>query len=207
MQNGVKIKYMVGGIVGMLLLVGCAIFILSRVVEQHLRKQLSNISPAVRLKFQAVHVNLFSSSVSFDSVTASYTPYNSSPHYRHEVQISNVSLQGIRFLKYLFNRQLQARSLLFTNGNIVFDKFLLDKRDSAQTDKFQKVQVPFQLISIGNIELKGITFLLHSNKANTLIAMGDLAVNQVQLNLRDSAFDFETLDCTLSRITVANPIA
>src|SRR5439155_24978426 len=77
-------------------------FILNIVIQRRIKEQLSAISPALQVKFSAIHVSLISSFVSFGNLDINFIPYNDRPQNKHHIYFRGVSLKQISFLKFLF---------------------------------------------------------------------------------------------------------
>lgn len=157
-------------------------FILNAVIQKKIRQQFMNLSPALVINFSKVHANILSSSVSFDSFDVNFLPYNSRKQFKHHLYFSTVSLNGISFLKFLFNKKLEATELLLDNGRIQLDSFLLDKKDSAQSQVFDQVNWPFKKLYIRNVESKKMQVILHSESNDRLLTKGSIALSGVSMN-------------------------
>ena len=144
MKKGRKIKTVLVIVFGVVLAIALAGIILNNIIEKRIRAELSNISPALQVNYSSVHAHIFSSSVSFDSLEIRYIPYSSLPDNRHSLQFSTATLKGISFYKFIFKKTLGARNLLFEDGNIRLDKFLIDNKDSAQDEIFPDADLPFK---------------------------------------------------------------
>jgi hypothetical protein len=175
-------------------------FILNTVIQKKIRRQLTNLSPGVQIKFASVHTHFLSSSVSFDSLAINFIPYNSLQENRHTLYFSQASLKEISFLKFLFNKKLVAENLSLEDGVIQLDQFLLDKRDSAQLAILRKIEWPFKKGFIRNVELKNVKAFLHSDKNNQLLATGDIKIGGVSLDKPGEKPGFKSLDLRLSGI-------
>ena len=119
-------------------------FILNAVIQKKIRQQFTHLSPALVMNYARVHANIFSSSVSFDSFDVNFIPYSTREQNKHHLYFSTVSLNGVSFLRFLFGKKLEATELLLDNGNIQLDSFLLDKKDSAQTDVLSQIKWPLK---------------------------------------------------------------
>jgi hypothetical protein len=205
MKNGRIRKVVLKVIFTASLVVIAVFFILKSVIQKKIRQELTSLSPAMQVKFSSIHINLFSSSVSLDSLDVSFIPYANRRENKHVLHFSQVSLKGISFLKFLFSKNLSVNNFILDEGNIQLDQFLLDKKDSAQAKIFTEIKWPFKKLFINNIELKNATTFLHSSRADQLLAKGDLAIGQVKMNSDDSIFHFAAIDCSLSGISYAIP--
>ena len=205
MKNERKIKIVLIVIFGIFLVIALAVIILNNVIENKIKKELAHISPAFQVSYSSVNANLFALSVSFDSLEINYIPYSSRPQNRHSLQFSHTALKGISFYKFLFSKKLAAGNLLFEDGKIRLDKFLIDHKDSAQDEILSNARIPFQNLSINHIDLKRFAVFSYSNQVNQLLAKGDLALGQFQLNIHDSVLHFATIDFNLSDINYGLP--
>src|SRR6478609_8036753 len=205
MKNERKIKIVLIVIFGIFLVIALAVIILNNVIENKIKKELAHISPAFQVSYSSVNANLFALSVSFDSLEINYIPFSSRPQNRHSLQFSHAALKGISFYKFLFSKKLAANNLQFEDGTIRLDKFLIDHKDSAQNKIFSTAHIPFQTLSINQIELKRFAAFSFSNQVNQILAKGDLALGQFQLNINDSALHVATIDFNLSEINYGLP--
>ena len=135
-----KIKQVLKAIGLICIILVAGYFILNSVIQKKIRQQFANLSPALLLKFSNVHVNIFSSSVSFDSLDINFTTYNTLQQNKHHLYFPQVSLKGISFLKILLSKKLTANHLFLDEGNIQLDSFLLDKKDSAQSGVLRQIE-------------------------------------------------------------------
>src|SRR5712672_1020936 len=127
-------------IVAAFVIIAAAFIILNGIIQKKIRRQLTQLSPAIQVKFSAIHSNFFSSSISFDSLRVSFIPYKNMQQNQHRLLFTKASLKGISVLKILFNKQLVAADLLLENGNIRLDQFLIDKKDSAQSEVLKEIE-------------------------------------------------------------------
>jgi hypothetical protein len=166
-------------------------FLLDTIIKKKIRQQFNDLSPALHIKYSRLHTNLFSSSVSFDSLVIYFTPYNGSQQNQHELFFSEASLKGISFLKFLFNKKLDATTLLLDKGNIHLDSFLLVKKDSAQSEIFHQIKWPFKKFSISNIKLRRSEIFLRSQNNNRLLTNAEMFFDKVSMNQfgKDPAFE------------------
>src|SRR5262245_12352666 len=112
-------------IAGIILVFIVVLFSADAVIEKKIRNQFSELSPALQINFSRVKSHFFSSSVAFDSLQISFTPYADRKDEQHVFLFTNVSLKGIRFLNFLFHKQLDARDLLLTSGEIQLSRSLI----------------------------------------------------------------------------------
>jgi hypothetical protein len=179
-------------------------FILNAVIQKKIRQQFTNLSPALVINFSKVHANILSSSVSFDSFDVNFIPYNIRKQHRHHLYFSTLSLSGISFLKFLFNKKLEVTQLLLDNGSIELDSFLLDKKDSAQTKVFDQANWPFKRLYIRNVELKKMQVVLHSESNDHLLTKGDIALGGVSMNKPGDVPVFNNIGIHLSDLDYAS---
>jgi hypothetical protein len=199
-----KIKRAIKVIVIVCLVLVTGFFILNSVIQKKIRQQLTNLSPALVMNFSKVHANIFSSSVSFDSLNINFIPYNERQQNRHHLFFSSASLNGISFLKFLFSKKLEASHLFLDNGNLVLDSFLLDKKDSAQSQVFDQVKWPFKKLYIRNLDLKKMQVILRSESNDHLLTKGDIALSGVYINKPGDVPVFNNIDVRLSDLDYAS---
>ena len=205
MKNVRIIKIAIKIIVAASLVIVAAFFIAKGVIEKKLRQELTNLSPAVQIRFSSAHVNMFSSEVSLNSLEINFIPYANQQESKHVLYFPQVSFKGISFIKFLFSKELAVNTLQPEGGNIHLDQFLLDKKDSLQTNIFTAIKWPFKKLLIERLELKRTTIFLHLNRAEQLLAKGDLVIGQVKMNNPDPALRFVSFDCNLSSISYGFP--
>ena len=199
-----KIKRAVKIIVIVCLVLITGYFILNAVIQNKIRQQFTNLSPALVMNFSKVHANIFSSSVSFDSLDINFIPYHNRDQYKHHLYFSTVSLNGISFLKFLFGKKLEATELLLDNGSIQLDSFLLDKKDSAQSNVLGQVKWPFKKLYIRHVELKKMQVILHSESDDHLLTKGDIALSGVYMNKPGDIPVFNNIGVHLSDLDYAS---
>jgi hypothetical protein len=156
-------------------------FILNAVIQKKIGEEFKNISPYLLVKFSRVHANIFSSSVSFDSLGINFIPYNSRRENEHYLYFSTVSVRGISFLKFIFNKKLQATDIFLDDGNIRLDSFLIEKKDSAQSNIVNEIKWPFKKFYAGTIELKNTTVSLHAGNTDQRVATANIRVDGVSI--------------------------
>jgi hypothetical protein len=199
-----KIKRAVKIIVIVCLVLITGYFILNAVIQKEIRQQLTNLSPALVMNFSKVHANIFSSSVSIDSFDINFIPYHNRNQYKHHLYFSTVSLKGISFLKFLFGKKLEVTELLLDNGNIRLDSFLLDKKDSAQSNVLNHVKWPFKKLHIRNVKLKKMQVILHSESNDHLLTKGDIALSGVYVSKPGDVPVFNNIGVHLSDLDYAS---
>ncbi len=185
-------------ITGLILVTGY--FILNAVIQKKIRQQFTGISPFLATKFSKVHANIFSSSVSFDSLDINFIPYSERQQNRHHLSFSSASLNGISFLKFLFNKKLEAADLLLDNGNIQLDSFLLDKKDSAQLNILSELKWPFKKLYVANVELKNTKVSLHSENGQQQLAKANMIFKGVSISKPGEQPSFDDIDLQLSDV-------
>jgi hypothetical protein len=169
-------------IVGICLVFILALFSADTIIEKKIRSQLSEISPALQLKFSRVKSRIFFSTVSFDSVQLSFTPYADHKEERHVVVFKNVSLQGIHFLSFLLHKKLVAKDLVLGGGDFQLNRSLLERRDSIQIQMIRELKWPFTSLSIDRIQLRQSTFFLRSAQADRLLARGSASLRGIDVD-------------------------
>jgi len=154
-------------------------FILNAVIRNQIRQKLTNLSSSLAIRFSKVHADIFSSTVSFDSLDIKFIPYYNRQQDIHHLSFPRASLNGISFLKFLFSKKLEARDLLLCEGNIQLDSFLIEKKDSAQSTVLREITWPFKKLYITNVELKKANISLHSENEERKFANADVTVKGV----------------------------
>jgi hypothetical protein len=174
-------------------------FVFDLILKEKIRQQLTDLSPALQIKFTSLHTDILTSSVSFDSVDINFTPYKSQQN-KHHLSFAKATLNGISFFSFLFHKKLRADNFLASKGNIRLDSFLLEKKDSTQSDIFKEMKWPFKTLSIGKVALDEINILLHSSRSDQLLAKGDVALRNVSENDPGNAPSIEAVDLRLSDV-------
>ncbi len=173
-------------------------FSLNAVIQKKIRQQFTNISPSLVIKFSKVHANIFSSSVSFNSLDINFIPYSERQENQHRFYFSTVSLNGIGFLKFLFSKKLKATDLVLDNGHIQLDSFLLAKKDSAQSKIFSEIKWPFEKFYARNVQLKNSEVFLHSETSDQRIAKAEAGLKDISINQPGEKPSFDDLAFQLS---------
>jgi hypothetical protein len=197
-MNRRKTKYVFKVIVIVSLILIAGYFVLNAVIQKKIRQQFTDISPFLAINFSKVHANIFSSSVSFDSLNINFIPYNNREQDKHHLYFSTVSLDGISFLKFLFNKNLEATDLLLDKGNIQLDSFLLAKKDSAQSYILNEIKWPFKKLHFRNVELKNTEVVLHSENADRRLARANVRLKGASINEPGEKPSFDDIDLQLS---------
>lgn len=180
-------------------------FIINAIIQKKIRQQFTAISPSLVIKFSKVHANIFSSSVSFDSLDVNFIPYANRQENRHHLYFSTVSLNGVSFLKFLFSKKLKATDLLLDNGHIQLDSFLLVKKDSAQSKVFNEIKWPFEKFYAGTIQLKNSEVFLHTENSDQRIAKADAGLKGVSINRPGEKPSFDNIAFQLSDLNYQSP--
>ncbi|TMI81943.1 MAG: hypothetical protein E6H10_10535 [Bacteroidetes bacterium] len=204
MKNRRVIKVGLVFIVGICLIIIAALFSVDAIIEKKIRSQLSELSPALQIKFSRVRSRIFSSSVSFDSLQISFTPYGDHKEEQHAFLFTKVSLQGIHFLNLLFHKKLVAKDLLLAGGSIHLSRSLLEARDSAQMEMIREMKSPFRNLAIDRIQLRQSNIFLHSARDDELLARGDVSLRGVAVDKPGTRPVFSGLDVNLSDINYAS---
>lgn len=173
-------------------------FVSNIIIQKKIKQQFDDLSPALQIKYSKLHADLFSSSVSFDSLTIHFIPYSNRQQNQHHLFFSRASLKGIGFIKFLFSKKLEAAKLILDTGNIQLDSFLLEKKDSTQSEAFQKAKWPFKTLSIGSMELKSTQIFLNSQGNRQLLTTAKLFLEKISINHPGSDFNFEKVGIHLA---------
>lgn len=169
-------------------------------VQKRIREQLAKLSPAVQVKFSSLHADIFSSSISFDSLSVKFTPYQTRQQNSHYLFFPSARLGQISFLKFLFNKNLVAANLNLDGGTVQLDQFLLDKKDSAQSEVLRKIEWPFKKVSIQKLELRSTKAFLHSETNEHLVAQGDIKLTGISVDKPGAMPRFNAMGLKLSDI-------
>lgn len=176
--------------------------ILNAVIRNQVRQQLTNLSSSLDIRFSKVHADIFSSTVSFDSLEIRFTPYYNQQQHKHYLSFSTVSLNGISFLKFLFSKKLEARDLSLCDGNIQLDSFLLEKKDSAQSTVLHEIKWPFQKLYFTNVELKKANLSLYSSNSDRKLANADIIVKGFSMSKPGEQVSLNYVDFRLSDVII-----
>jgi len=192
------IKRALGAVTLICLILISGYFILNALIRKKIGDQFENMSPFLLAKFSKVHANILSASVSFDSLSLDFTPYGSKKQNKHHLYFSNVSIKGISFLKFVFNKKLEATDLLFDSGNIQLDSFLIEEKDSAQSTVFSQLKWPCKKLYIGHVELKNAQVSLHSENSDHQIVKANVSVERVSVSKASAMPSFSDIAFQLS---------
>jgi len=187
-------------IVGICLAFIVALFSADTIIEKKIGSQFSNISPALQIRFSRVRSHVFSSSVTFDSLQINFIPYANHQEEQHVFRFKNVSLQGVRFLSFLFHKKLVATDLVLAGGDICISQSLLEKRDSAQTEMIRQLSWPFRNLSLGRIQLRQSNFFLRAAHQDELLAQGKGSLRDVAIDKPGNTPVFSGFDIDLSDV-------
>jgi hypothetical protein len=176
-----------------------ALFSADAIIEKKIRSQLSELSPA-QIKFSRVRSLIFSSSVSFDSLQITFTPYINHKEEQHTLFFTKASLQGIHFLNFLFHKKLVARDLSLVGGEIRLNPSLLETKDSVQMQALRQVKWPFKNLSIERVQLGQGNILLHSAQNDELLARGHATFRGVAMDKPGGKQALSGFDVDLSDI-------
>jgi hypothetical protein len=117
---------------------------------------------------------------------------------------THAELKMSRFLKFLFSKKLEATELLLDNGSIQLDSFLLEKKDSAQSNVLSQVKWPFKKLYIRNVELKKMQVILHSESDDHLLTKGNIALSEVYMGKPGDVPVFNNIGAHLSDVDYAS---
>jgi len=187
------------------LLIVAGYFILNAVIREKIRRQFTAMSPFLTVEFSKVHANILSSSVSFDNLDINFIPYKNQQQAKHHLHFPVVSMNGISFLKFLFNKNLEATELLLANGSIQLDSFLLDKKDSAQSKVLSEIKWPFKKFYVANIAVENSQVFLHSEKSDQQLARANAAIKGVSINKPGERPSFSDIVLHLSEVNYQMP--
>ena len=205
MMEKKKIKGPVRVIVIVCVVLVSGYFILNAVIQKKIRQQFTNLSPALVMNYERVHANIFSSSVSFDSFDVNFIPYSNREQYKHHLYFSTVSLNGVSFLRFLLGKKLEATELLLDNGNIQLDSFLLDKKDSAQTNVLNQIKWPLKKLHIRHTVLRNTEISLRSENGEQRLAKGDILFDGISISKPGEKPSFDDIILQLSGLNYQSP--
>ena len=187
-------------VIGICVIFIVALFSIDAIIEKKIRSQFGELSPALQIKFSGVRSRIFSSSVSFDSLQISFTPYIDHQEEQHIFLFTKVSLQGIHFLNFLFHKKLVARDLSLTGGDIRLSRSLLDTKDSVQMQAIRGIKWPFRTLSLDRVQLKQSNIFLHSAQDDKLLARGNVSFRGVATDKPGGKPALSALDVDLADI-------
>jgi len=174
-------------------------FIIISIIQKKIKQQFASISPAMQIKFASVRANILSSSVSFDSLDITFTPFSSRPGNKHHAYFPTASINHISFLKFLFGKKLEANAVSLGKGSVQLDEFLLEKKDSLQPEILNRVKWPFKQLNIGQIEMQSSIFL-HTDSGSHLIGRAQMALGKIYFNPSGSNHGFHDINIQLSDV-------
>jgi len=182
-----------------------AFFLFQSLIQKKIRQQFTELGPALHVTFSSIHIDIFASSVSFDSVSLKFTPYQTREQNSHHLYFSTASLRHANFLKLLFNKKLVAKNFDLEDGRLQLDSFLLDKTDSAQARVLEQIEWPFKRLLIKNVQLKNTRAFLRSDGKDHLLVKGDANISGIAINRPGASPTFTGVDLRLSDLDYALP--
>ncbi|SHN34094.1 DUF748 domain-containing protein [Chitinophaga sp. CF418] len=198
-----------GGI-GILLILATANIILNRIIQHKVGEELQHLSPKLKISVSSIKSNLFASSLSLNNLTISYIPDSNNRQHQHSLHFSGVELNGINLLMMLFRHTLSINTLRLSNGDVNLDRFLMNKKDTAQMHLV--ANAPFKSISVNHFELATIHVWEHTDQENELLLKGNIGVDEININDVNEAFTinnfhFGAIKSSLSEINYTIPNA
>jgi hypothetical protein len=184
--------------------------VLRSVAEKKIRTTLNQFAPYVKTEFSKIHINLFTASVSLDSLVIYYQPELKQTQHEHYAYFSSVDVTGINFFKLISGKNFSASALRLNKGNIKLDRYLLSKNDTLPANAFTNVHLPFENISFGSVEIPGANVIEYDGKHEDSLFNGGLTLYNIQLNHIDSSFSkdsihFSNIACELNDINYSLP--
>jgi hypothetical protein len=175
-------------------------FVLNAIIRKKISQQLSRISSSLEIRYSGIHANILSSSVSFDSLDINFIPYGNDTQHKHHLSFAKFSLRGIRFFKFIFNKELFANDIITENTSIQLDSFLLATKDSLQPEIMQKIKWPVERIFIRNISLRKIKLSSHNGQVDRPAGNGDISLGEVSIDKPGDSPSIGSIDVHLSEI-------
>lgn len=203
-----KWKMLLYGGVGILVILVIANVALNRIIQHKVSETLQQLPPGVKVNFTAIKSNLFTSTLSLDSVSIDYTPDSSQRQHQHTLRFPAVELTGISFLKMLFHRTLSINNMKLSNGDVNLDEFLLKKKDSLQKHLFDHAS--FNSISVNHFSLTDLRLWEHTDQDKKLLLKGNIDIDAIHIdNLQQplTAENFGAIKSSLSDINYPLPNA
>lgn len=156
------------------------IFISNLIIRNRIR-QITEISPAIKISYSSLHSNLFTGTVFFQDLDIHFMPYPGMPEKKHSMLIPRAYLKGIDIFKFIFNKKLSVNQVLFAKVNLLLDSFLIAKKDSAQAQIFKQAKLPYKASVIKLFKLNEINTHFYNDTSGPSLVMGDISIHGLQI--------------------------
>jgi hypothetical protein len=122
--------------------------------ENKLRSELKKNREA-DINFESAHASIFTLSLILKNVDVSYFGKHQKKRF-HKFNMDEVYVRGINAFKWWNEQALSAHRILFKNGTIVLDKYLLDQKDStgAKDENANSMNVTSHSVDFRNVSIK-----------------------------------------------------
>lgn len=183
--------------------------IIKSVVEKKIRTSANQFAPYVKTNIAAIHVNLLSASINFDSINIQFQP-NQKIENKHELFFNEASISGINFFKLIGGKNFSASLFKINDGKINLDKDLLKRNDSLPSSLFSALKIPFHNLSLGKIEINNANVFQGDSTDQKKLLNANFVLNNVEIKNLDSSFSknnfhFSDLNCELTKINYNLP--
>lgn len=195
---------------GLALLVVIATIVAKNMIEKKFNATITQLQPYLNIKYEGLHINLLSGSFSIDSLQAKYTPDQSKQEQAHEAGMSSISLSGINYFKLISGKTFSASELSFANVSVLLNSALLEKKDTIAKTLLSKIDVPFETVKLGKIQLANADISKTSKSKNVSLANTSFTINNVQLGkannqLSMDSIHFSDISCSVKNINYSLP--
>src|SRR5688572_23812095 len=194
--------------VGIILIFFTGFFISNLIIRNRIR-QITEISPAIEIKYSSLHSNLFTGTVSLDDLDIHFIPYPAMPEKKHSLHIPRAYLKGINIFNFIFNKKLSVNQVLFEKVNLLLDTFLIAKKDSAQVQIFKQAKLPYKASVIKLLQLKEIDAHFYTDPSGASLITGDIAIHGLQISNpgsgRGKHLQFAAMACNLNNLDFTLP--
>jgi len=185
-------------------------FILNSIVQKKFRQTAEQLMPVVEIKYADIHTNLFTASVSLDSLDIFYRPDTGLQSHSHHFYFPHAQISGINFFKFISSKDLSVATIKLDNAEIKFDRFLFDKKDSSQIDILSLIHIPFDNLAISSFSISGANVWIHSEKKDNKLLNGNILVNNIVIHhlnktISKDSVQFKGIMCSLFDINYPVP--
>jgi hypothetical protein len=181
--------------------------VLNKIAESKVKEQLEKLAPLATVKYSSIYTDLFASSLSINDLSVKFQPDSSNSNH-HSFYFSKVDFTGMNFLKALVSKELLIDELKLEKGAVLFDQFLLDKKDSAVYELMSRM--PFKEISINHLETDETNVWTHSGGENKLLLRGQMNIDNIDINNTQQSYTsnslhFGAVQCNITDVNYSVP--
>jgi hypothetical protein len=194
---------------GLIVLALLALLLSKPWIERKINSQLKALEPEIQIKYAALHLSLFSSSIGLDSLSIQLRP-NSNDKYSHSIYVDQVRLEGVHLFALLRGKEFIAERLKIGKSNIHLDDFLIQKNEVLPPGLASRLGFSFRKITIHRIECGRASLSLDSGKQILLnleaeVQLSGLSILDLQDSFSSQNLNFTSMSGTLFDIRYPIP--